>query len=87
MPLSPVIRFTDSANNRLTVQGTNSCRHGERLIVCRLINDPDRGYVAVDDGRESYGNDKCPDGPPVCGWFGRGERYKTPEELLAAIRD
>jgi hypothetical protein len=80
----------DSNCNHITTQMTDRTIDGRPLVVVRLVDDPERGYIALDEGTGGgFGDESCPSsyGMACMTWFGVGERYPTPEAALAAIAD
>ncbi len=77
--------FRDSACNRVSIKRTGLYHQGCELLVCGLIGHKGTGYVAIDDGEDRFGTDECPDGPPVCGWFGPGQAWPTARRLIHSI--
>lgn len=86
--------YTDSANNHYFVEHTPLTYRGERLFICRLVDDPSTGYVTLaldvrggaplSSGAPTY----CPDdNRAVCGWFGADQRWPRAIDLIAALLD
>jgi hypothetical protein len=76
----------DSNCNLISASATGRTCDGRPLVVVRLLEEPNRGYVALDEGTGGFGTEDCPSsyGMPCMSWFGPGERYPTAE---AAVED
>lgn len=79
--------YVDESGNRVTVVRTGNKYEGKPLIVVTLIDDPSRGYIALEEGEGGFGNEECPSsmGRPCLTWFGPNERYKDWLQAIACI--
>ena len=79
----------DSNNNRISIAPTDRSLDGRPLVVVRLADNPDTGYIALDEGTGGFGDEACPSsyGMPCLSWFGVGERYPDAEAALAAVAE
>lgn len=77
----------DGNCNRIVVETTSHFLDGRPLVVARLVDEPGRGYIALDEGTGGFGTEECPSsyGMPCMTWFGPGERFSTAEAALSAI--
>ena len=74
------MKCVDGNGNRISVTPTMLTVGGLPLVVARLLDDPSRGYLALDEGTCVY-RTAC----PRMGWFGVGERYPDAESALSAL--
>lgn len=79
----------DGNSNAITVSPTSNTIDGKPLVVVRLVDEPTKGYIDLDEGNGGFGDEACPsdDGMPCMTWSGNGERYPSPEAALAAIAE
>ena len=79
------IEAVDSAMNVVRVSPPTA----DGLSIARVIGAGSAtGYVAdeFDPNGLDWGDAACPCGPHVMAWFGPGERYRTAEDAMLAIR-
>ncbi len=78
----------DSSFNHITVHKTDAYCTGARLLVCRLVDEPGRGYLALAEEGGTFGTESCPSsyGRPCMTWFGLGERYPDEQTALNAVQ-
>lgn len=79
--------FIDSNNNRVCVCETGRlAADGCPLLVVRLADDLDTGYIAAVTGEGGFGDEACPSSynRPCCCWFGPEERFPNAQAALEA---
>ena len=77
--------FVDGSGNRVLVEETDRASPDGRLLIVRMENDLDTGYIATVVGEGGFGDEQSPSSynRPCAGWFGPGERHATADEALA----
>jgi hypothetical protein len=73
---------------RVVREDVNSDVFNEVLMV-HLVDTPDKGYLAADEGTGGFGDAECPSsyGMPCITWFGPGERYPDANTALNAVTE
>ena len=82
-----MIYAVDGNNNQITVTLASCTFEGLPMVICRMVDDPSVGYLALCEDGGGFGDEACPSsyGRPCLSWFGPGERYPDADAAIAAF--
>ena len=77
----------DGNSNPITVEKTGLRYDGRELVIARMQGNPNEGYIALDEGGGSFGDETCHSSYKMScmGWFGPEEIWPDADTGLLAL--